>query len=475
MKQEQLQSMQKEWLHINKGFSLIEVILSTAVFVLIVTALMGVYLYGEESTMLSGNRARATMLAEEGVEATRNIRDANFTNLTDGTYGLTTLGNQYNLSGSSDTSGIFNRAITVSPVDANRKDITSTVSWQQNAQRVGSVAVTSRMTFWQKIVTVIGDWTNPNTLAGSIDLSGNQAGLKIQVQGNYAYITRNINSNVNFLVIDISTPSSPSLVGSLTTVGTPTNLAVSGNYAYVSYSGDNNAELKIINISNPASPSQVGLYNAPGNGQANSVFIVGTTAYISRITSANDEFIILNVATPSAPSIIGSLGLSNTANGISVIGNYAYVATSDTAKELQVINISTPSTPTLATTLNLSGSSATTTIEAAGTVAVLGSGVTLYTVNISNPIAPVQLASYATGGTINDISLGNNNTYAFLANNNGTMELQIINITTPASPTLLGMYNTTSGSFNGVFYDSNTDRAYTVGTLSTSEFNVIAP
>jgi prepilin-type N-terminal cleavage/methylation domain-containing protein len=140
--------MKKERLHINKGFSLIEVILSTAVFGLFVVAFMGVYLYGEESTMLSGNRARAVMLAEEAVEATRNIRDPDFANLADGTYGLTTTGNQYNLEGPNDTDGFFTRSVNVATVDAKRKDITSTVTWQQNAQRTGSVSIVSRLTNW---------------------------------------------------------------------------------------------------------------------------------------------------------------------------------------------------------------------------------------------------------------------------------------------------------------------------------------
>ena len=149
MKQELSQLMKKEWLHIkNSAFSLIEVVLSTALFALISIALIGTYLYGEESTMLAGARARATMLAEEGIEAARNIRDPGFSNLTDGTYGLTTTGNQYNLSGSSDTDGFFTRTINIATVDTKRKDITSTVTWQQNLQRNGAVSLVSRLTNW---------------------------------------------------------------------------------------------------------------------------------------------------------------------------------------------------------------------------------------------------------------------------------------------------------------------------------------
>ena len=40
-----------------------------------------------------------------------------------------------NLSGASDTSDIFNRAITISTVDANRKSITSSITWQQTPAR----------------------------------------------------------------------------------------------------------------------------------------------------------------------------------------------------------------------------------------------------------------------------------------------------------------------------------------------------
>lgn len=142
--------MPKERLHINRmaGFSLVEVMLASSLFVLLVTALVGAWLYGQESTMLAGNRARAVMLAEEGLEAARNIRDADFANLTNGTHGLAISGNQWILSGSSDTNGIFTRQIEISPIDADRKEITGTVTWQQNPQRDGSVSATTYLTNW---------------------------------------------------------------------------------------------------------------------------------------------------------------------------------------------------------------------------------------------------------------------------------------------------------------------------------------
>ncbi|EKD76163.1 MAG: hypothetical protein ACD_43C00207G0001, partial [uncultured bacterium] len=59
MKLEPSRSMPKAWLTTNsKGFSLVEVMLASAVFALLVTALVGAYLYGEEATALAGHRAR---------------------------------------------------------------------------------------------------------------------------------------------------------------------------------------------------------------------------------------------------------------------------------------------------------------------------------------------------------------------------------------------------------------------------------
>lgn len=130
------------------GFSLVEVLLAVSVFSLMVTALTGGLIFGQQSTAISGQRARAALLADEGLEAVRNIRDENFSNLTDGAYGLAISGNQWVFSGTADVTDIFTRAVTISAVDANRKLVTSTVNWQQNPQRTGNVTLVTYLTNW---------------------------------------------------------------------------------------------------------------------------------------------------------------------------------------------------------------------------------------------------------------------------------------------------------------------------------------
>ena len=134
------------------GFSLIEALLSAALFSLITATLVGTIIYGKQTTMIAGQKARAADLAEEGLEATRNIRNANFTNLTDGNHGLAISANVWTFSGTQDVTDIFTRQIAISTVDVNRKQITSTVTWPQNLQRPGTISLVTYLTNWQKTI-----------------------------------------------------------------------------------------------------------------------------------------------------------------------------------------------------------------------------------------------------------------------------------------------------------------------------------
>lgn len=471
MKQEPSPSMRKAPLATNqkslsrKGFSLVEIILANAVFALLVTGLIGAYLYGQESTALAGNRGRAVLLAEEGLEAVRNIRDAGFANLTNGTYGLTRVSNQWNLSGLSDAVDIFTRQVIISSVDTKRKLITTNVTWEQNPQRNGLVSLGSRLTNW--IDLGIGNWSQE----ASLNLADDDNGIKVQVLGNYAYIVRD--GGTDFVVIDISNPASPTVAGSLSLAGTLSNLFVSGNYAYVT-SNDNSEELIIVNISTPSSPSVVGTFNNTGIQNATGVYVVGTTAYVT--FGGNDELSIINVSVPSTPTIVSTLNLTSNLNEIVISGNYAYVASDNNSEELQVIDISNPLLPTQVGSLNLSGNDNATTIAIAGSVLLIGQGSTFHTVNITTPTAPLALGSISTSGTTNDIALntGNANTYAYIATTDDTLEVQVIDVSAPAIPALLGSVNTAgTDNLNGVAYDETLDRTFLIGDSNNEEFIII--
>lgn len=148
-KQEQLQSIQKE-VSATKGFLIVEVLLASSLLIIAITAFVGAIIYSEESTSVAGGVSRASFIAQEGLEAVRNIRDESFGNLTDGNYGLLISSNQWILSGSSDTTDGYSRQINISTINSDRKQITSTVAWQQTAQRTGEVVLTTELSNWNK-------------------------------------------------------------------------------------------------------------------------------------------------------------------------------------------------------------------------------------------------------------------------------------------------------------------------------------
>ena len=131
-----------------------EIILSGSLFVLFLTAFAGALYYGLQSSYLAGDRGRAIVYAEEGQEAVRSIRNANFANLVDGTYGLTYSNNAWSFASSSDVSGIFTRQVVISSAGTNRKMATVNISWQQTGARTGSVSTTARFTNWKTIINL---------------------------------------------------------------------------------------------------------------------------------------------------------------------------------------------------------------------------------------------------------------------------------------------------------------------------------
>lgn len=454
--------MQRVWSITKRaaGFSSVEVLLAATIFGMLVTALIGAFVYGQASSADGGDQIRANMLAEEGVEAVRNIRDAAYTNLSDGTYGLVQSGGAWTLSGTSDTTGIFTRQVSIAGVDGVRKSITATVSWP-TMSGTSQVSVTSRLTNWQAALAVSKSWNNAS-IAGSANPTGTVAGLKIDTVGSYAYMVENGTTN-SFVVADISNPAAPSIVSTTTLSKTATNIAVSGTYAYITTSTSSSG-LLIYDVSNPAAPTLVKTLSFTGTAAVKGVYVSGTFAYVVRAgssTTGSNEFNVVNISTPSAATVVGGFSNNDTMNEVWVSGNFAYVAqsaTSSSIAEMVVLNISTPSSPTLAASYNPTGTNTVLTITGFGTTVFLGYGTTLNAVNISTPTAPASLGSLTLSGTVGDLDT-DGSTYVFAGTNDTAGEFQVVDATTPASMSLTKKLDVsgTASTVNGVAYNSSLD------------------
>jgi len=462
--------MPKVWCrikYIQQGFSVVEVLLAAAVFSLLATGVIGAIVYGRASADYAGDRGQALFLAEEGIEATRNIAAASYANLVPGTYGLVQTGNQWAFSGTSDISGSYTRQIVIAAAGTNRQSVTSTVTWPEFGGTTNSVTLTSQLVNWAAATKT---WTNAIT-PGHLAISGSKAAVKTDSVGNYAYTVVSSTTS-NFAVTNISTPSAPTNVATISLAATPTNIFVSGNYAYVTTSTAASA-LIIVNITNPASPTVAGTYAASGSG-ALGVWVSGTTAYVSRAANGGSgEFLILNVTNPAAPSLIGSFGRNNALNEVYVSGNYAYLATNSTTTQLVVVNITTPSAPTLAGTLALGTSGATTLIGFGTSLLVGGSSTVLYSVNIATPTAPAKLGTFSASGAIGDVDVDITNKYAFVGTAGTSAEFQVVNIGTLTTMTLAKSVDVTgtTSTLNGVSYNSSLDIVVGASASTTQEIN----
>lgn len=464
--------MQRVWLHIRRqdGFSPVEALLAATVFGMVVVAIVGAIIFGRTSTATSGERQRATLLAEEGVEAVRNMRDAAYTNLADGTYGLAKSGNVWTLSGSSDTTGIFTRSVTISAVDTGRKTVTANVSWPYGTTS-SQVSVSSRLTNW---TSSIASWAN-GVVAGGYDAAGTTNGYEVATQGNYAYLIRNSSGVVNFLIIDISNTAAPTLLGSLTLPNTPTNVAVSGNYAYVSNSSTA-GELQIINVTNPAAPSLAATYNAPGTGGGGlSVVVKDTNVYLGRAANlANGEITVVNVATPTAPTLVGKYNNNISINELVISGNYLYAATNSLLTDMLVVDISNPASPTPISEFNtLTLLTATTGVSVSGNRAYLVAGSLVMSVDITNPYLPIAMGTYtlAGSGAGTDVQIDDTGGYLFVGSANTTAELRILNVSNPAAMMLTRTIDVsgTASTVNGVAYNTGLGVALGASYSDTQE------
>lgn len=134
-----------------KGASLIEILLALSLLIVIMTLYVGIIISGQEESAISSAHLKASALAREGIEAVRNIRDEDFNSIITGTHGLRVSGDEWGFFGSSDVTNNFTREISVSLIDANTKEITSTVTWAKNARRDGEVNLTTRLSNWSEI------------------------------------------------------------------------------------------------------------------------------------------------------------------------------------------------------------------------------------------------------------------------------------------------------------------------------------
>ena len=313
-------------------------------------------------------------------------------------------------------------------------------------------------------------WTSPTRrfpaeVGGLAVVGGDAAG--VAVAGTIAYVA---DRNWGLEAVDLSAPADPVQVGFYGPLGFADGITAAGDYAYVAAGPYG---LQIVDISDSARPLQVGAYDT--QSYAKSVVVAGNHAYGApcRVTSRgykwwmspdpthpirvgflNDPYPtrdmaiasgvvyrvderglwLADVSDPTAPKQLSSLQIQmsngqSTAAGLAVSGNVAYVAVSEHG--LVTVDVSNPSTPAVIGQLQWPNAFAQHLAVGQGKAFIADTG-DLTVADVSNPRAPVWLASYPTGGFEEGVTLASDQ--VFVAN--GGAGLSVIDVSHPSSPAL---------------------------------------
>lgn len=155
---------------IQHGFSVIELILTSAIFLIFSGGIIFVVLHGFDLNRLSEEETIANQYASEGIEAVRSIKNQNFSSLANAaSTGIIRNGsNVWAFSGTNNINGKYTRTLAIASVnrdgsgnivssggttDPDTKKVTSTVSWNAGPTRNNSVILTTYLTNWRAAIT----------------------------------------------------------------------------------------------------------------------------------------------------------------------------------------------------------------------------------------------------------------------------------------------------------------------------------
>lgn len=424
------------------GQSLIEVLVAIAILALMATGSFGLVGTTVSESGIAVQQANARNLAEEGLEAVRQIRNADFSSLVAGTYGLVLTGSTWTLSGSSDvTDSAFTRTVTITQIDENQRDIRVAVTWTARPGRVLTYTESTRFANWvnapiptasncKSIGAATGDWTHP-VLLGSADLGAGNAGTDVVVNWPYVYVSGTASSSAkpDLFVFDATNPASPSLVKTVEAGGDGINaLFLLGDYLYAA-SENGSKEFIIYDVSNPTNPTQVGSADLSGSQDGLSVVAAGTWAVIGREDGSGQEIYVYDVSTPSIPSLVATFDVSGDVNDFASNGPLLFAATSSAAQDIYMIDMADPIHPVFFDSYNISDGTEDLTIayQDPGTLFVGNASNRVYAIDATDPANMSVISTYNTNGTVQDVLCVIDN-LLYTGTNYSTKEFQILNI-----------------------------------------------
>ena len=457
------------------GQMVIEVLVAFGLASVLLPAILTGFISSRDGKVQQQQRLIALGYLQEEVEGLRSVREGGWSNISvNNTYHVVQSGNGWTLATGSETVGDFTKSIlieNIAPADPSIKKITATVSWNSAIpSSVSSIFYLSRFlgnrTFTQttqaefnagtktgvSVTNISGgeiqlgaggkaDWCEPALTIAAIDLpKSGVANAITTIEGKVFAGTGDNSSGVSFADVTITNTDPPTGSINATFDGYKTNgVFGEANYAYLA-TDNNSKEIVAINLNQIVAGKyqEAGSFNAPGNGNGNSVFVSGNYGYMTG--SSGNKFYNFNRPGASFPLDSDGVTLDNVGNKTYVVSNYAYIATNGSTNQLNIVDISSPTNLTKITSFTVDGLAAKDVyVNATGTRAYLVTANSatkkeFFIIDISNKSSPVVVGSYDTNGMDPKgvtVVTGNK---AITVGTGGSQQYQIIDIADESNP-----------------------------------------
>jgi hypothetical protein len=254
------------------------------------------------------------------------------------------------------------------------------------------------------------------------------------VAAGFAYMA---SSSDTMYVINVKNPALPTLAAKFSD-GLPTYCVdVDGDYAYLA----GGSTMRVIDISDSLSPSELGTCVISGSGEG--ITKLGNYAYVGAWSGGFD---VIDVSNPASPTLVGHCATRHLARTVAISGSFAYVA--DQESGLCVVDVSNKAAPVVvgAAPSTAPGALSEGVDTVSGTNHVVDlDGLMLRVIDVSAPASPSVIGVCNTVGHAQSVNVVGER--AYLAED--TRGLRVVDISNPTDPQEAGHWYAAGDTASG--------------------------
>ncbi len=263
----------------------------------------------------------------------------------------------------------------------------------------------------------VSDSTSPDEL-GFVTVSDREL-RSLALTGDHALVA---DANGAMLVLDVSAPADPRIVGELSGLNEPTAVATDGDHAYLSDHGDG---LVVVSLSDPANPVVSGRIEDGDSDFTADVAVADGFVLLADTLSA---LWIVDPSDPANPEVVGGVIEPSNTDDVELAHHTAVVI--DASVGLRTVDVTDPLHPRTLARFPLDGAQSVAVI---GSTAVVGMN-PLTTLDITDPAKPKVVGASSGEASLRDMSVQG----SLVVGAGWDQGLQLFDVADPARPFEVG-------------------------------------